>query len=160
MNQQITKPVHAYEQTATSITIRWCFQRARLYPDTESRLCRFRFDEESLRTSQGFQEIWAQNIKIGELTQRRSLYAHWPHSASFSDREIKRGHHIAPAQHVGVFKIPKPRHRAGPKNQYGKEISQFSHLRSECPIQLGVISRAVQNRGRCLTNAEPDRSAS
>jgi hypothetical protein len=73
MNDQITKLVHAYEQTATSITIRGCFRKAGLYPDIGSRPCKLRFDEERLRTNPGFKEIWERNIKIEELRRRRRL---------------------------------------------------------------------------------------
>jgi hypothetical protein len=57
INDQITKLVHAYEQTATLITIRGCFRKAGLYPYVGPRPCKLRFDEERLRTNPGFKEI-------------------------------------------------------------------------------------------------------
>jgi hypothetical protein len=74
MNDQITKLVHADEQIATSITIRGCFRKARLYSDIGSRPCKLRFDEERLRTNPGFKEKCGQNTKVEELRRRRRLH--------------------------------------------------------------------------------------
>jgi hypothetical protein len=67
INDQITKLVHAYEQTATSIMIRCFFRKVGPSPDVGSRPCKLRFDEERLRTNPECKEIWERTIKIEEL---------------------------------------------------------------------------------------------
>jgi hypothetical protein len=74
MNNQITKLIHAYEQTATSMTIRGSFRRAGMYPYMGSRSFKLRIDEEVLKSNPGFKEIWDRNITIEELSRRRRLH--------------------------------------------------------------------------------------
>jgi hypothetical protein len=74
MNDQITKLIQAYEQTATSMTIRGSFRRAGLCPDMGSRPFKLRIDEEVLKSNPGFKEIWDRNIRIEELSHRRRLH--------------------------------------------------------------------------------------
>jgi hypothetical protein len=73
-NEQITKLVHAYEQTATSMNIRHSFRNGGIYPTIGSRPYEIRFDEERLRNNPGFKELWQQNVPIVDLSQRRILY--------------------------------------------------------------------------------------
>jgi tRNA(Ser,Leu) C12 N-acetylase TAN1 len=55
---QVSKLIQAYEQTATSSTIRGSFRRAELEHDTTRRSFRLEVAEETLRENPGFQEIW------------------------------------------------------------------------------------------------------
>jgi hypothetical protein len=71
ISEQILKLVQAYEQTATSITVRGSFRRGGLSPDLGSRPFKMRFDEEQLRSNPGFRELWVRNISIEELLRRR-----------------------------------------------------------------------------------------
>jgi hypothetical protein len=71
VNNQITKLVQAYEQTAASITIRSSFRQAGMVRDTSGRPFRLRVNEESLREKPGFQKIWDRDIKIEELPRKR-----------------------------------------------------------------------------------------
>jgi hypothetical protein len=73
-DDQILKLVHAYEQTATSMTIRSSFKKAGLYPDIGTRPFTVRFDEDKLRSNPGFRELWERNISIEELSRRRQLH--------------------------------------------------------------------------------------
>jgi hypothetical protein len=68
---QIWKLIRAYEQTATSFTIRSCFRKAGLSPNTRNRPYRLEFDEEALRGNAGFKELWDRNFSIEELSRRR-----------------------------------------------------------------------------------------
>jgi hypothetical protein len=74
INKHISKLVHAYKQTVTSMTIRRCFRRAGLYPAISSKTWKLGCDEERMRMSRGFQEIWERNIRTEELTRRRRLH--------------------------------------------------------------------------------------
>jgi hypothetical protein len=74
VNEQITKLVHAYEQTATSMNIRGSFRRAGMFPDVGSRPYKIRFDEEQLRKNPGFKEIWDRNLSTDDLSRRRRLH--------------------------------------------------------------------------------------
>jgi hypothetical protein len=73
MNDQITKLIHAYEQTVTSMTIRGPFRRAGMYPDMGSRPFKLRIDEEMATSNPGFKEIWDRNNTIEELSRRGRL---------------------------------------------------------------------------------------
>jgi hypothetical protein len=68
MNDQITKTIQVYEQTATSMTIRRSFKRVDIYPDMVSRPFKLRIDEEVLKNSPEFKEIWDHNITIERLS--------------------------------------------------------------------------------------------
>jgi hypothetical protein len=74
VNKQITKLVHAYEQTATSMNIRSSFRRDGIYPNIGSRSYKIGFDEEQLRNNPGFTELWERNLSIADLSRRRRLH--------------------------------------------------------------------------------------
>jgi hypothetical protein len=74
VNGQITKLVHAYEQTAISMNIRSSFRRAGVYPNIGSRPYKIRFDEEQLRNNPGFKELWERNASTADLSRRRRLH--------------------------------------------------------------------------------------
>jgi hypothetical protein len=71
VNDQITKLVQAYEQTATSGTIRGSFRKAGLIPNSSVRPFRLEFNEETLRHNPGFKVTWDRNIKIEQMSRRR-----------------------------------------------------------------------------------------
>jgi hypothetical protein len=73
LREQITKPLQAYEQTATSMTIRPSFQKAGLWPDSEIKPFKLQFNEESRRENPGLKELWGRNILVEELSERRKL---------------------------------------------------------------------------------------
>jgi hypothetical protein len=54
MYEQILKLLQAYEQTATSMTIRGSFPKAGIYPIVEFEALKVNFDQEKLRNSAGF----------------------------------------------------------------------------------------------------------
>jgi hypothetical protein len=56
-NDQLTKPIQACEQMATSTTIPASFPKAGLVPDTSVRPFRLRFNEEEVRENAGFRKI-------------------------------------------------------------------------------------------------------
>jgi hypothetical protein len=70
---QIWKLIRAYEQTATSFTIRSSFRKAGLSPNTQARPFKLEFNEEALRQNDGFNELWDRNISIAELSSRRRI---------------------------------------------------------------------------------------
>jgi hypothetical protein len=74
VEDQITKLVRAYEQTATSATIRGSFRKAGMVPDTSERPFKLVFDEARVRENEGFKEIWDRDIKIEELSRRRQAH--------------------------------------------------------------------------------------
>jgi hypothetical protein len=71
VNDEITKLIQAYQQTATSKTIRGSFRRAGLAPDTSTHPFRLTFHEGVLRENPGFREIWDRDIKTEEISRRR-----------------------------------------------------------------------------------------
>ena len=71
VSAHITKLIQAYEQTATSSTIRGSFRKAGLEHDITTRPFKLRVIEESLRANPGFQEIWARDVSIESLSQKR-----------------------------------------------------------------------------------------
>jgi hypothetical protein len=62
VNGRITKLVHAYEQTTTSMNIRHSFRTAGTYLNIESRRYKIQFDKEQARDNPGFKELWARNL--------------------------------------------------------------------------------------------------
>jgi ABC-type thiamine transport system substrate-binding protein len=68
MDEQILKLLKAYEQTATSMTIRDSFQKTGIYPIVESGALKVNFDEEKLRNNARLKELWELNISIVELS--------------------------------------------------------------------------------------------
>jgi hypothetical protein len=74
MNYQIFKLIQAYEQTATSLTIRGSFRKAGLSSNTKVRPFRLQFDDTVWRENPGFKEIWDRNISIEELSRRRQAH--------------------------------------------------------------------------------------
>jgi hypothetical protein len=70
---QISKIIRAYEKIVTSFTIRPCFYKAGLSPNTQTRSFKLEFNEEALRRNDGFQELWDRNISIAELSRRRPV---------------------------------------------------------------------------------------
>jgi hypothetical protein len=71
MNGQMTNLVQAYEQTATSGTIRGPFRKEGLIPNTSVRPFILEFNKETLRQNPGFKEIWDRNIAIERMPRRR-----------------------------------------------------------------------------------------
>jgi hypothetical protein len=69
----ITKLLQAYEQTATSATIRGSFRKAGLEANVTTRPFRIRVSEQKLRENPGFQELWARDIQVEELSRRRQM---------------------------------------------------------------------------------------
>jgi hypothetical protein len=67
INNKIIKFGHAYEQIAPLMTIRELFKRVTMSPEIGSRPLRSGFDEERLRNSPGFKEIWECQINVEEL---------------------------------------------------------------------------------------------
>jgi hypothetical protein len=73
VNEQITKLLQAYEQTATSMNVRGSFARAGLHPVVTSKPFKIRFIEEEVRKNPGFLELWEKNFSVAELSRRRQL---------------------------------------------------------------------------------------
>jgi hypothetical protein len=73
VNEQITKMIQAYEQTATSGTIRGPFRKAGMIPNTTTRPFKIRIDEEIMRQSPCFQAVWERNVSIDDLSRRRQM---------------------------------------------------------------------------------------
>jgi hypothetical protein len=73
VNEQMTKLLHAYEQTATSMNIRSFFRRAGIDPQTGPRPDKIRFDKEQLRNTPDFKDIWERNVSITDLSRRQRL---------------------------------------------------------------------------------------
>jgi hypothetical protein len=67
----ILKPIQAYEQAATSATVGASFQKAGLEEGTTTRLFKIRIAQDKLSENPGFQELWARNIQVAELSARR-----------------------------------------------------------------------------------------
>jgi hypothetical protein len=57
VREQNTKLIQAYEQTATSSTIRGSFRRTGLSPKSGTKPFRLQFDGEKLRENPGFREL-------------------------------------------------------------------------------------------------------
>jgi hypothetical protein len=70
---QVWKFIRAHEQTATSFTIRSCFRKEGLSPNTQTRPFKLEFNKEALRQNDGFKELWDRNISIAELSRHRQL---------------------------------------------------------------------------------------
>jgi hypothetical protein len=62
---QVTKLIQAYEQTATSSTIRGSFRKAGYEHDTATRPFKLRVVQERLRENPGFQEMWGATCRSG-----------------------------------------------------------------------------------------------
>jgi hypothetical protein len=73
VNAQLTKLIQAYEQTATSSTIRGSFRKAGLCLDVTAQPFRIRVEEQTVRENPGFKEVWDRNVSVGDLTRRRQL---------------------------------------------------------------------------------------
>jgi hypothetical protein len=73
VNEQITKMIQAYEQTATSGTIRGSFPRAGMISDITTRPFKIRVDEDAMRQSPGFRAVWERNVSIDDLSRRRQM---------------------------------------------------------------------------------------
>jgi hypothetical protein len=71
VSAQITKLIQAYEQTATSSTIRGSFRKAEFEHDTATRPFKLRVVEERLRGNRGFHEMWARDVSVESLSARR-----------------------------------------------------------------------------------------
>jgi hypothetical protein len=68
---QVTKLIRAYEQTATSWTMRESFRKAGFEHDTATRSFKLRVVQERLRENPGFQEMWARHVSVQRLSVRR-----------------------------------------------------------------------------------------
>jgi hypothetical protein len=73
INDQITKLIPAYEQTATWATVRGSFHKVGLDLNTTIRPFRVRVVEQMLRENPGFKEVWDRNVSIEDLTRRRQV---------------------------------------------------------------------------------------
>jgi hypothetical protein len=73
VNEQVTKMIQSYEQTATSGTIRESFHKAGMISDTTTKPFKIRIDDRTMRQSPGFQAGWEQNISIDDLSRRRQM---------------------------------------------------------------------------------------
>jgi hypothetical protein len=71
VDDQITKLGQAYQQTATSMTIRASFGKVELVQDTSSRPFSLMFDEEEVGDSAGFKDTSNRIIKIEKSSRRR-----------------------------------------------------------------------------------------
>jgi hypothetical protein len=68
---QVTKLIQAYEQTATSSTMRGSFQKAGFEHHTATRPFKLRVVQERLRENPGFQEMWTRDRSVKTLSARR-----------------------------------------------------------------------------------------
>jgi hypothetical protein len=73
VNNQITKIVQAYEQTARSSTIRRSFRRAGMGMDVTARPFKIHVDEEAVRTAPCVQSVWERDVSLGDLSRRRQM---------------------------------------------------------------------------------------
>jgi hypothetical protein len=73
MDEQILKLLQAYEQIATSVTIRGLFRKAGIYSIVESWALKVNFNEEKLHNNARLKELWEHNISIAELSRSRRL---------------------------------------------------------------------------------------
>jgi hypothetical protein len=67
------KMIQAYEQTATSGTIRGSFRKVGMISHTTTRPFKIRIDEDIMRQSPGFQVGWERNVSIDDLSRRRQM---------------------------------------------------------------------------------------
>jgi hypothetical protein len=74
MNHQIFRLIQAYEQTATSLTIKGSFRKAGLSANTRVIPFRLQFDDAVLKENPGFKESWDRNISIEELSRQRQAH--------------------------------------------------------------------------------------
>jgi hypothetical protein len=74
VNAQITKLIQAFEQTATSATIRGAFRKAGLELDVSRRPFKVKVVEERLRDNPGFREVWERNAAVEALSSRRQAH--------------------------------------------------------------------------------------
>jgi hypothetical protein len=72
-NDHITKLIQAYEQTATSSTIRGSFRRAGMIPGTTTRPYEIMVDEAIMREIPGFQALSERNVSVEDLSRRRQM---------------------------------------------------------------------------------------
>jgi hypothetical protein len=70
VNATITKFVQAYEQAATSSTIRRSFQKAGTDLDVTTGPFRIRIVEQTLRENPGFKEVLDRNVLLDDLSRR------------------------------------------------------------------------------------------
>jgi hypothetical protein len=73
VNAQITQLLQAYEQAATSVTIRGSFRKAGMDLDVTALPFRIRIVEQTLRENPGFKEVWDRNVSLHDLSRRRQL---------------------------------------------------------------------------------------
>jgi hypothetical protein len=59
--------IRAYEQTATSVTIRSCLRKVGLSSNTQTRPFKLEFDKETLRQNDGFRALWDRNISAADI---------------------------------------------------------------------------------------------
>jgi hypothetical protein len=70
---QNTKLVQAYQQTATSSTIRGLFRKAGMDLDVTTESFRIRMVQQTLREKTGFKEVSNPNMSLEDLSRRRQL---------------------------------------------------------------------------------------
>jgi hypothetical protein len=73
VNAQITQLLQAYEQAATSATIRGSFRKAGMDLDVRALPFRIRMGEQKLRENPGFKEVWDRNVSLHDLSRRWQL---------------------------------------------------------------------------------------
>jgi hypothetical protein len=73
VNGQITKPVQAHGQIATSSTIKAPFQKAGIDLDVTTRPFRIRIVEQTLREKSNLKEVWERNTLFDDLSRRRHI---------------------------------------------------------------------------------------
>jgi hypothetical protein len=68
VSPQVTKLVQAYEQTATSSTIKGSFQKAGMDLDVTTQPFRIRIVGQTLRENPGFREVWDRSVPFEDLS--------------------------------------------------------------------------------------------
>jgi hypothetical protein len=71
VDEQIWKLIRAYGQTAASFTIRSCFRKAGLSPNTQTRPFKPELNEEAPPQDDGLKELRDRNISVAELSRRQ-----------------------------------------------------------------------------------------
>jgi hypothetical protein len=73
VNDHLAKLIQAYQQTATSITIRRSFRRVGMTADTTTRPYMIMVEEATMRESQGLRVVWERNMSLDDVSRRRQM---------------------------------------------------------------------------------------
>jgi hypothetical protein len=73
VNAQITQLPQAYEQAATSATIRGSERKTGMDLDATTLRFRIRIVEQTLRENAASKEVWDRNVLLDDLSRRRQL---------------------------------------------------------------------------------------